>query len=103
MIYYPEIPDLPAALREIREVAPDADPRIPSSVRGVPAGTVVVIRPAPWPATYSPTGWAAGEWWYAQPNRVVVAWRWNPADPRALPALSHELRHMLCRDPRAGH
>lgn len=95
--------DLAAALREIRYVVPDADPRIHQSVRGVPAGTLVEIRPAPWPAPYSPTGWAAGEWWPVVPRRIVVAWRWNEADPRLLPALSHELRHMLTRDPLAGH
>jgi hypothetical protein len=108
LVYYPAWLDDPqhaanraAMLDEIRDVVPEADPRIPPSARGVPAGvTVVVLDPGPYAAPYSPTRLASGEW--RPPSTVYVAWRGSSSGPR-LPALPHELRHCLTRDPNAGH
>lgn len=46
------------------------------------------------PSKYSPTGMAAGETWIRE--RVVqVAWDTNPASNRHVPALGHELGHII--------
>lgn len=93
--------DRDAMLDELRDTAPEADPRIAPGARGVPAGaTVVVLDPGPYHAPYSPTLLASGEW--RAPSTIYVAWRGSPTGPR-LPALAHELRHLLTGDARAGH
>ncbi|MCW8137300.1 MAG: hypothetical protein KIT58_00140 [Planctomycetota bacterium] len=90
-----------AMFDEIRTVVPEADPRIDPSVRGVPAGTtVVVLDPGAYYAPYSPTLLATGEW--RAPSTIYVAWRGGSSGLR-LPALAHELRHALTQDPDAGH
>lgn len=90
-----------AMLAEVRDVVPEADPRIAPTVRGVPAGTtVVVLDPGSYFAPYSPTLLAGGEW--RAPSTIYVAWRGGSSGPR-LPALAHELRHLLTQDPGAGH
>lgn len=88
-------------LEELRTVTPEADPRIPSDLRGVPAGTtVVVLDPGAYYAPYSPTRLASGEW--RAPSTIYVCWR-ATGDGPLVPALAHELRHMLTGDPNAGH
>jgi hypothetical protein len=88
-------------LAEIRTVAPEPDTRIDSAYRGVPSGTtLVILDPGAYYAPYSPTGLAAGEW--RAPTTLYVAWRGGEAG-KLLPALNHELRHMLTSDPLAGH
>lgn len=92
---------LDALLVEVRDVVPEADPRIPSTARGVPAGTtLVVLDPGAYYAPGSPTLLATGEW--RAPSTIYVAWRASQDGPR-LPALAHELRHLLTNDPDAGH
>ena len=87
-------------LAEIRDVVPDADPRIPSGTRGVPAGvTVIVLDPGGYYAPYSPTLLASGEW---RGSTLYVAWRGSSSGP-LVPALPHELRHYMTNDPNAGH
>jgi hypothetical protein len=95
-------PDQQAVLlEELRTVVPEADPRIPSDVSGVPPGTtVIVLDPGAYYAPYSPTGLAAGEW--RAPSSIYVAWR-GTQQGRVVPALAHELRHLLTGDPLAGH
>ncbi|MCO5168010.1 MAG: hypothetical protein M9894_16825 [Planctomycetes bacterium] len=88
-------------LEEIRTVVPEADPRIPADVRGVPAGTtLIVMDPGAYYAPYSPTLLASGEW--RGPSTIYVAWR-GGSSGKLLPALAHELRHLLTQDPHAGH
>jgi hypothetical protein len=88
-------------LEELRSVVPEADARIPADVRGVPPGTtVIVLDPGAYYAPYSPTGLAAGE--FRSPALIYVAWRGTSQGP-LVPALAHELRHMLTGDPDAGH
>lgn len=90
-----------ALLEELRTVVPEADPRISADVRGVPPGiTVIVLDPGAYYAPYSPTGLAAGEW--RAPSSIYVAWR-GTQQGKVVPALSHELRHLLTGDPLAGH
>lgn len=90
-----------AMFNEIRTVVPEADPRIAPGVRGVPPGTtVIVLDPGAYFAPYSPTLLASGEW--RAPSTIYVAWRGGSSGPR-LPALAHELRHLLTQDPDAGH
>ena len=96
---YPD--HLAAMLDEIATVTPDADPRISPAHRGVPAGaTVIVLDPGSYYQPGSHTSLATGEW--HPPLEIVVAWRGTPQGVR-LPALPHELRHLLTQDPRAGH
>lgn len=93
--------DYAAMLDELRDVVPEADPRIPVTARGVPSGvTLIVLDPGAYFAPYSPTLLAAGEW--RAPSTIFVAWRGTPSGPR-LPALPHELRHHHTKDPLAGH
>ncbi len=88
-------------LEELRSVVPEADPRIPGDARGVPAGTtVVVLDPGAYYAPYSPTRLASGE--FRAPATIYVCWRPTSQGP-LVPALPHELRHMLTGDPDAGH
>lgn len=88
-------------LEELRSVVPEADPRIAADVRGVPPGTtVIVLDPGAYYAPYSPTLLASGEW--RSPSTIYVCWR-PTADGPLVPALPHELRHMLTGDPNAGH
>lgn len=88
-------------LGELRIVVPEPDPRISSEARGVPPGTtVVVLDPGAYYAPYSPTRLASGEW--RAPSTIYVCWRPTAEGP-LLPALPHELRHMLTGDPNAGH
>ena len=92
------------ALRAATDTVPEADPRIASSARGLPAGwTLGVLAPGAYFAPYSPTGLAAGE--TRQADRLVyAAWRHPRRSPEhPLPALAHELRHAYTRDPSAGH
>lgn len=92
--------DLRAALDEIDTVTPEPDPRIDPALRGVPLDvTVVVLDPGPYYAPYSPTLLASGE---QRGSTLYVAWRGAPSGVR-LPALPHELRHLLTNDPNAGH
>ncbi|MBX3465286.1 MAG: hypothetical protein KF878_00115 [Planctomycetes bacterium] len=92
--------DEAAMLDELRAVVPEADPRIAPGARGVPPGTtVVVLDPGAYYAPYSPTLLAHGEW---RSSTIYVAWRGTSSGPR-LPALAHELRHLLTGDPDAGH
>lgn len=89
-----------AALAEVDSVVPEADPRIDPALRGVPLDvTVVVLDPGAYFAHYSPTGLASGE---QRGSTLYVAWRGAPSGVR-LPALAHELRHLLTGDPLAGH
>lgn len=86
---------------EIRTVVPEADPRISSDVRGVPPGTLlIVLDPGAYYAPYSPSLLASGEW--RAPATVYVAWR-GGSTGKLLPALAHEMRHLLTQDPHAGH
>ncbi|MCW8141299.1 MAG: hypothetical protein KIT58_20545, partial [Planctomycetota bacterium] len=88
-------------LEEIRTVVPEADPRIPADARGVPPGTtLIVMDPGAYYAPYSPTLLASGEW--RGPSTIYVAWR-GGSSGKLLPALAHELRHLLTQDPNAGH
>lgn len=88
-------------LEELRTVVPEPDPRISPTLRGVPPGTtVVVLDPGAYYAPYSPTRLASGEW--RAPSTIYVCWRPTSQGP-LLPALPHELRHMLTGDPSAGH
>lgn len=91
-------------LEELRTVRPEPDPRYaPSLGVGVPLEiSVVILDPGPYYAKYSPTGLANGESRF-DTNTIYVAWRGSPREPVLLPALAHELRHMLTRDPLAGH
>lgn len=87
-------------LAYLRDVVPEADARIDPALRGVPAGTtVVVLDPGPYYAPYSPTGLASGE---QRGSTLYVAWRSGQSGP-VVPALPHELRHLLTGDPNAGH
>lgn len=89
-----------AALDEVDTVIPEADSRIDPAMRGVPLDvTVVVLDPGAYAAPYSPTGLASGE---QRGRTLYVAWR-APATGPLLPALAHELRHYLTKDPLAGH
>lgn len=89
-----------AALAEVDSVVPEADPRIDPALRGVPLDvTVVVLDPGAYYAPYSPTLLASGE---QRGSTLYVAWRGAPTGAR-LPALPHELRHLLTGDPNAGH
>lgn len=97
--HYPELLD--KMLAEVRDVVPNADTRIAPEVRGVPAGTtLIVLDPGPYYAPYSPTLLASGEW--RAPSTIYVAWRGDTSG-LLLPALPHELRHQLTQDPLAGH
>ncbi len=88
-------------LEELRTVVPEADPRLSADVQGVPAGTtVIVLDPGAYYAPYSPTLLASGEW--RAPSTIYVCWRPTAQGP-LVPALPHELRHMLTGDPNAGH
>lgn len=96
---YPDLKD--ELLTELRETAPNADPRIAVGVRGVPAGsTVIVLDPGAYYAPYSPSLLASGEW--RTPSTIYLAWRPESNGP-VVPALAHELRHLLTQDPLAGH
>lgn len=89
-----------AALAEVYSVTLEFDHRIDPALRGVPlSATVVVLDPGAYYAPYSPTGLASGEQWG---SALYVAWRGTPSGVR-LPALAHELRHLLTGDPNAGH
>lgn len=105
-LFYPVwLDDHPARkaelLAELRDVVPEPDRRIPSDQRGVPAGvTVVVLDPGAYYAPYSPTRLASGEW--RAPSTIYVAWRPTSSGP-LVPALPHELRHLLTGDAAAGH
>jgi hypothetical protein len=106
-LFYPAwldaYPQLKArVLDELRTTSPDADPRIASGVQGVPAGTtIIVLEPGAYWAPYSPTHLATGEW--RAPSTIYVAWTGDDDEGPLLPALSHELRHLLTGDPHAGH
>lgn len=90
---------LAQALREVDTVTPEPDTRIDPALRGVPLGARVVVTDARFWSPSSPTGLAAGE---QRGDVLYVAWRPTDSGP-VLPALPHEVRHLLSGDPLAGH
>lgn len=108
-VRYPPWLDLPinavSRARALEEIAtvPLAVPAPDGSAHGVPSGVTVVIRnPGAWPSSRSPTGLVQGMCWHAE-NRVEVAWAGTSGAAVKLPALAHELHHLLTGDPLAGH
>lgn len=68
---------------------------------GVPAwASITIVDPGPYYAPSSSTGLALGEW--VPPDKIILAWRGCQSGP-LLPALAHELRHLITQDPLAGH
>lgn len=112
-------------IEEILKVTPQADFRIPSNYFGVdpePAAylpvLVVIMDPGGYSLVSNSNGtatilaaghWITESWVDSQGNQqewdvLYVSWRYKPyKEFPLLPALDHELRHRLTRDPLAGH
>lgn len=109
LVYYPEWLDIPAnatfrqaMIDELLAVQPEADPRLGIVSMGVPSyATVIVLDPGAFSSAASPTGLAVGET-HLPERTIYVSWRGTQSGP-VLPALAHELRHLLTNDPLAGH
>lgn len=105
VVRYPAWLDLPVnaasfrvALEEIRTV-PLSVP-VDGRTEGVPRGTTVVIRnPGAWPHPSSPTGLVVG---LHHGTTIEVAWTGLSDSRPKLPALAHEVQHLL-QGPAAGH
>lgn len=113
------------AIQEILNVTPQEDFRIPSNYKGVdpePTGylpvLVVIMDPGGYSLISTINGdqanlvaghWLVESWVDAQGNLqewdvLYVSWRYKPyKEYPLLPALDHEIRHRLTRDPLAGH
>lgn len=96
-------------LAEVDATEPEADTRIAPGTR-LPPGTRVI--PLPGPFWVNDGTWASGvaltgAWWNADTRTasdvVFGAWRSNQSEPRLLPVLAHEWRHLLTGDAMAGH
>lgn len=99
-------PDLVAeVLRRVDSAEPERDPRIAPGTRGVPTRvTVHVLQSGAFPVGGPAPGFALGS--TNMDDRMWLALRACSAHPHEaplLPALEHELRHLLTRDPEAGH
>lgn len=94
---------LSEALAEVDDVEPEADSRIATGTRGVPVGVeVTIMDPGSFSTPASASGLARGQTDMA--SSIVVSWRMQPWETRPLmPALAHEVRHLMSRDAQAGH
>lgn len=116
-IWLDKVPQLwDIAVQEILHVKTESDFRIPSNWEGVdpspgeyPPVLIIIHDPGSFTMKTSPTALARGSWEafaYKGQNYDVlrVSWRVQPYETTpVLPALPHEVRHRLTKDPNAGH
>lgn len=102
-------------LVQVDAATSDPDTRLAADAR-LPAGSRVIALPgafevAGWGFPAWAVGLAGGPAWPNPPGDPLgpfslvcwVSWRPTPSEPRLLPALRHEIRHLLTGDPMAGH